>query len=79
MFCPHCDYHHSMSAYERLDLVVDADSFEEYDAHLYSIDSLEFPEYPQKLERDVAKTGLRSEMPFGYSRDWWLPYCYRDW
>ncbi len=63
--CPHCDYHHYMSAYERLDLIVDADSFEEYDANLYSIDSLEFPEYPQKLERDVAKTGLRSEMLSG--------------
>ena len=63
--CPHCDYHHYMSAYERLDLIVDVDSFEEYDAHLYSIDSLEFPEYSQKLERDVAKTGLRSEMLSG--------------
>ena len=63
--CPNCGHHHYMSAYERLDLIVDADSFEEYDAHLYSIDSLEFPEYPQKLERDVAKTGLRSEMLSG--------------
>ena len=63
--CPHCDYHHYMSAYERLDLIIDADSFEEYDANLYSIDSLEFPEYPQKLERDVAKTGLKSEMLSG--------------
>ena len=63
--CPHCDYHHYMSAYERLNLIIDADSFEEYDANLYSIDSLEFPEYPEKLERDVAKTGLRSEMLSG--------------
>ncbi len=66
--CPHCDYHHYMSAYERLDLIVDADTFEEYDADLYSIDSLEFPEYPQKLERDIAKTGLRSEMLSGIAK-----------
>ncbi len=66
--CTHCDYHHYMSAYERLNLIVDADSFEEYDANLYSIDSLEFPEYPQKLERDVAKTGLRSEMLSGIAK-----------
>ena len=66
--CPHCDYHHYMSAYERLHLIVDADSFEEYDADLYSIDSLEFPEYPEKLERDVAKTGLRSEMLSGIAK-----------
>ena len=57
--CPHCDYHHYMSAYERLDLIADTDSFEEYDTNLYSIDSLEFPEYPEKLERDVAKTGAQ--------------------
>lgn len=63
--CPHCGYHHSMSAHERLKLIIDADSFEEHDANLYSIDSLEFPEYPEKLERDVAKTGLKSEMLSG--------------
>ena len=63
--CPYCNYHHTMSAHERLNLIVDPDSFEEYDANLYSIDSLEFPEYPEKLERDVAKTGLRSEMLSG--------------
>lgn len=66
--CPHCDYHHYMRAYERLDLIVDAGSFEEYDADLYSIDSLEFPEYPQKLERDIAKTGLRSELLSGIAK-----------
>ena len=66
--CPQCDHHHYMSAYERLNLIVDTDSFEEYDADLYSIDSLEFPEYPQKLERDVLKTGLRSEMLSGIAK-----------
>jgi acetyl-CoA carboxylase carboxyl transferase subunit beta len=57
-----------MSAHERLNLIIDVDSFEEYDANLYSIDSLEFPEYPEKLERDVAKTGLRSEMLSGIAK-----------
>lgn len=66
--CPHCDYHHYMSAHERLNLIIDTDSFEEYDAELYSIDSLEFPEYPDKLKRDVAKTGLRSEMLSGIAK-----------
>ncbi len=57
-----------MNAHERLNLIVDAASFEEYDANLYSIDSLEFPGYPQKLERDTAKTGLRSEMLSGIAK-----------
>lgn len=63
--CDSCGHHHYLTAYERLNLLVDADSFEEHDAHLYSIDALKFPEYPQKLERDIAKTGLRSEMLSG--------------
>ena len=54
-----------MSAHERLNLLVDAESFQEADTNLYSIDALEFPEYPDKLERDIAKTGLRSEMLSG--------------
>ena len=63
--CDSCGHHHYLTAYERLELLIDAGSFEEHDADLYSVDSLEFPEYPQKLERDIAKTGLRSEMLSG--------------
>ena len=63
--CPACDTHYPMGAYERLNLLVDDGSFQETDANLYSIDALEFPEYTDKLERDIAKTGLRSEMLTG--------------
>ena len=63
--CPICDAHYPMSAHERLDLLVDKDSFQETDVNLYSIDALEFPEYTEKLERDIAKTGLKSEMLSG--------------
>lgn len=66
--CPACDAHYPMSAQERLDLLVDTASFQETDANLYSIDALEFPEYPDKLERDIAKTGLRSEMLSGTAK-----------
>lgn len=66
--CPACDGHYPMNAHERLNLLVDADSFEETDTNLYSIDALEFPEYPDKLERDIAKTGLRSEMLSGTAK-----------
>ena len=63
--CPECDAHYPMSAHERLNLIADKDSFKETDVNLYSIDALEFPEYPEKLERDIAKTGLKSEMLSG--------------
>lgn len=66
--CKECDTHHPMSANARLNLLVDSDSFKESDPNLYSIDALEFPDYPEKLERDIAKTGLRSEMLSGTAK-----------
>ena len=66
--CPECGHHHFMSAYERLELLVDAGSFESHDDGLYSLDPLEFPDYVEKLERDAAKTGLKSEMLAGIAK-----------
>lgn len=66
--CPFCDMHYPMNAGERLNLLVDNESFRETDANLYSVDALEFPEYTDKLERDIAKTGLRSEMLSGTAK-----------
>ena len=58
--CSECNHHHYMSAFERLELLIDAGSFEPHDDGLYSLDPLEFPDYVEKLERDAAKTGLKS-------------------
>ena len=66
--CPKCNHHHRMGAYERLALLVDAESFEEHDAGLYSINSLEFPGYEKQLERDYARTGLKSEILTGEAK-----------
>ena len=63
--CPHCDHHHPMSAHERLELLADPDSFEEHHPNLYSLNPLGFPNYEEQLERDYAKTGLRSEVLTG--------------
>ena len=63
--CPECNHHHFMSAFERLELLVDHGSFESHDDGLYSLDPLEFPDYVEKLERDAAKTGLKSELLAG--------------
>ena len=63
--CPECNHHHYLSAFERLELLVDAGSFESHDDGLYSLDPLGFPNYVEKLERDAAKTGLKSEMLAG--------------
>ena len=66
--CPECNHHHYMSAFERLELLVDDGSFESHDDGLYSLDPLDFPDYVEKLERDAAKTGLKSEMLAGIAK-----------
>ena len=67
--CPHCNYHHQrgyyLTAFERLNLLVDEGTFVEYDANLYSLNPLNFPEYEEKLANDIQKTGLRSEILTG--------------
>ena len=55
--CPLCGYHHPVSAYYRLSLVLDRGTFRELDAGLVSNDPLHFPDYPGKLEQAKRRTG----------------------
>ena len=66
--CPECGYHHPMTAYEWLELLVDRGSFDEHDTGLYSTNPLDFPDYEEQLARDYAKTGLKSEILTGEAK-----------
>ncbi len=63
--CPNCDHYFPMKAMERIDLLIDAGTFEEYDTEIESKNPLEFPDYAEKLERAKAKSGLKSELISG--------------
>ncbi len=59
--CPSCNYHFSLTAPERVSLLIDDGTFEEMDAGLTSVDPLDFKgpkTYKEKLESDRKKTGL---------------------
>ncbi len=57
--CDQCGFHHKMTAKERLESLFDGETFQEWDADLFSEDPLEFgEEYQQKLISDREKTGL---------------------
>ena len=59
--CPECDYHFYVPARERIQQLLDQDSFEEWFAELQPRDPLEFKDrvvYAQRLRAEQAKTGM---------------------
>jgi acetyl-CoA carboxylase carboxyl transferase subunit beta len=49
--CPHCDYHFALEARRRLELVLDAGSFEEKDRALKPLDPLDFKDVKRYRDR----------------------------
>lgn len=66
--CPKCEFHLSLTAPERVRLLVDEGTFQEHDAQLLSGDPIEFKgpkTYKEKLESDQKATGLRDAVITG--------------
>ena len=59
--CPHCRFHYSMTARERIDSLADPGSFRETNRSVTSLDPLSFSTrvpYKQRLFREQRRTGL---------------------
>lgn len=69
--CPRCGYHFRLTAQERIQLIVDPDSFVELDANIISVDPLTFVSrsetYAKKLEDERAKAGINEAVVIGYA------------
>ncbi len=66
--CTKCNYHFNLNAEERLAMLVDSETFKEYDKDLSSVDPLEFKgikSYKQKLSEDQKITSLREAVITG--------------
>jgi acetyl-CoA carboxylase carboxyl transferase subunit beta len=60
--CPECDYHWYVSALTRVEQVLDAGTFEEWDGDLMPVDPLQFFDqkaYKDRLVAEQRRTGLR--------------------
>jgi acetyl-CoA carboxylase carboxyl transferase subunit beta len=60
--CPKCNYHFVLGAYERINMLLDNDTFQEYDKDMCSCDPLDFKgpkTYIEKLTQDQTATGLK--------------------
>jgi acetyl-CoA carboxylase carboxyl transferase subunit beta len=66
--CPECDYHWYVPARQRVAQVLDAGTFEEWDADLETADPLHFVDkvpYPDKIKAEQDRTGLREAAVVG--------------
>src|SRR6266852_3280310 len=73
--CTRCDYHFKLSAYERIELLLDPGSFVELDANITSVDPLHFVSrtkdeiqaYASKLDDERKKVGLNEAVVIGHA------------
>lgn len=63
--CPKCSHNLTLSTYQRIELLCDANSFEEMDADLAADNVLDFPDYEDKLERARQESGLAEAVVTG--------------
>lgn len=59
--CPKCNYHFKLGAQERINMLIDEQSFQEYDKDMLPADPLNFKgpkTYTEKIEADQKATGL---------------------
>jgi len=66
--CPKCNYHFTISAQERIRILIDEGTFEEYYADLAPADPLNFRDrktYKERLAAEQEKTGLKDAAVVG--------------
>lgn len=68
MRCPNCDNYFKMSGKQRIELLIDKDTFEEFDVDLFTKDPLKFPDYAEKIENAKIKTKLKEGVISGVGK-----------
>jgi acetyl-CoA carboxylase carboxyl transferase subunit beta len=67
--CPRCEYHYALSAKDRIDNLLDSQTFVEMDADLKSVDTLRFhgmASYKDRLKNYQERTGLTDAVISGH-------------
>lgn len=66
--CPKCDHHFKMTAWERVELIFDDETFVSMDNDLKTENPLNFPSYTEKVQADAKKTGLNEAVLTGVGK-----------
>lgn len=63
--CPECGYHSRLTAEERIKLIIDKESFKEFDTDMLSANPIDFPDYEAKQQKLRDATGLKDAIITG--------------
>ncbi|MCD8015703.1 MAG: acetyl-CoA carboxylase, carboxyltransferase subunit beta [Lachnospiraceae bacterium] len=63
--CPKCGYQFRVHANRRIEMLLDAGTFEEWDTEMPEVNPLEYPEYEDKLAAAKEKTSLNEAIVTG--------------
>lgn len=63
--CPNCNHHQKLSAYERISLLVDDNSFSEFYFDLTTVNDVQFEGYDNKLDIAKKNSGLNEAVVIG--------------
>ncbi len=63
--CSKCGFHFRISTKTYIEILLDPNTFEEFDANLLPADPLNFPKYPEKLAEAQKKTGMKEGFVYG--------------
>ncbi|MBU8893507.1 MAG: acetyl-CoA carboxylase, carboxyltransferase subunit beta, partial [Bacteroidales bacterium] len=70
--CPNCNYHGSITSYERINLLFDKNTFEELFNNISPLDSLKFNDlkgsYEDKYKATIKKTGISEAVVTGHGK-----------
>lgn len=69
--CFKCNYHFKIRSHQYLTIILDDNSFEEYDGGMYSVDPLKFKglkRYSEQLKNAVKQTGINEAVVTGKGR-----------
>lgn len=69
--CPHCDFHFKINDQAYIDLILDPNSFEEFNANMQPVDFLNFKDqkrYSDRIKIAQKKTGLKDAIRTGFGR-----------
>jgi acetyl-CoA carboxylase carboxyl transferase subunit beta len=70
--CPSCNYHGSITSWERINILFDQDTFQELNSHISPVDSLNFNDlngsYKDKIVSNKRKSGISESVITGHGK-----------